>query len=88
MRRLIARSTIRMRAEGWTRGSSWSGIERVVKIVLLNEAQERFEAEDRLCETLPHSGEKLTIPGAIIDRQSSDGGKPMVGLMPPTWSER
>jgi hypothetical protein len=36
-----------MRAEGWTRGSSWTGIGRVVKIVLLDEAQRRFEAEDR-----------------------------------------
>ncbi len=30
-----------------TPGSSWTGIGRGVKIVLLDEAQERFEAEDR-----------------------------------------
>ena len=28
-------------------GSSWTGIGRAVKIVLLDEAQERFQAEDR-----------------------------------------
>jgi hypothetical protein len=30
----------------WTCGSSWNGTERAVKIVLLDEAQHRFETED------------------------------------------
>jgi hypothetical protein len=46
-RRSIAHWRIPTRAEEWTRGNTWSDIEPVVKIVLLDEAQRRFEAEDR-----------------------------------------
>lgn len=37
---------IRRPDAAWTRPSTFSGIERVVQIVLLDEAQRRFEAED------------------------------------------
>src|SRR5688572_4751911 len=44
--RSIARWPIPKRDEAWTRGSTSSSIEPVVKLVLLDEAQQRFEEED------------------------------------------
>ena len=44
--RSIALWTIPKRDEAWTLGSTSSSIEPVVKLVLLDEAQQRFEEED------------------------------------------
>jgi plasmid stabilization system protein ParE len=46
MHRSIALLMTPTRVEGWTRGNSWTDIGRVVKILLLDEARNRFEAED------------------------------------------
>jgi hypothetical protein len=58
-----------MQVEGPTHGSTLSGIGRVVQIILLDEAQERFEAEDRWWREHRDSKELFVTdrPGVLVE---------------------